>query len=164
MMKRETTQPAEENGVLRPAIMRDAEGIHDLITYYAERNKMLFRSLEEIYEDIREFRVFVDANEKVIGCCSLSILWKDLAEVRSLCVAPNSIGFGIGKQLVLDTIVEAKKLGLKQLFALTYESPFFIKLGFRVVDKELLPHKVWTDCIKCELQNQCNEIPVLMNL
>jgi len=152
------------DGSVRVAIMKDVDEIHHLISYYAERHKMLFRSLEDLYERIREFRVFVDSTGKVLGCCGLSIMWRDLGEIRSLAVDPNHVGSGIGRQMVTHAINEARAIGLRQVFALTYESPFFERLGFSVVPKSQLPHKVWTDCIRCEMQNQCNEVPMLLNL
>ncbi len=151
-------------GIVRPALMQDVDQIHDLIGYYGERRKMLFRSLEDLFERIREFRVFVDDKDKILGCCGLAILWRDLGEVRSLAVDPKFVGRGIGKKLVLDAIEEARKLGLRQVFALTYEAPFFENLGFTIVEKERLPHKVWTDCIRCEMQDNCREIPLTLDL
>jgi len=91
-------------------------------------------------------------------------MWRDLGEIRSLAVDPNHVGSGIGRQMVTHAINEARAMGLRQVFALTYESPFFERLGFSVVPKSQLPHKVWTDCIRCEMQNQCNEVPMLLNL
>jgi len=151
-------------GAVRPATMQDVDAIHDLISYYAERNRMLFRTLEDLYERIREFRVFVDPEEKILGCAGLALLWRDLGEIRSMAVDPNYIGCGIGRKLVEDAIAEAKRLKLKNIFALTYEVGFFERLGFKIVDKELLPHKVWTDCIHCDMQDNCKEVPVLMKL
>lgn len=158
------SQNEKIKGAVRPATMQDVDAIHDLISYYAERNRMLFRTLEDLYERIREFRVFVDEDEKVLGCAGLALLWRDLGEIRSMAVDPNYTGCGIGRKLVEDAIAEAKKLGLKRIFALTYEDGFFVRLGFQIVEKELLPHKVWTDCIHCDMQNNCKEIPVLMQL
>jgi amino-acid N-acetyltransferase len=151
-------------GQVRKARMQDADAIHDLVSFYAERHKMLFRTLEDIYERLREFRVFEDKDGKILGCAGLALLWRDLGEIRSMAVDPNTAGRGIGRQLVEHALVEAKELGLKKVFALTYVDGFFIRLGFVHVDKNLLPHKVWTDCIHCEMQNNCKEIPVLKEL
>jgi amino-acid N-acetyltransferase len=151
-------------GQVRKARMQDADAIHDLISYYAERHGMLFRTLEDIYERLREFRVFEDKNGKILGCAGLALLWRDLGEIRSMAVDPNMAGRGIGRQLVESAVAEAKELGLKKVFALTYVDGFFERLGFVHVEKNLLPHKVWTDCIHCEMQNDCKEIPMLKEL
>ncbi len=125
---------------------------------------MLFRGIEELYERIRQFRVFVDDGGEVVGCCALEVLWRNLAEVKSLAVSADHKGMGIGRAMVTDAADEARKLGLARIFALTYERDFFIRLGFCEVKKESLPHKVWTDCIRCPSQNDCREIPVVMDL
>jgi amino-acid N-acetyltransferase len=151
-------------GEVRPARMQDADAIHDLVSYYAERHRMLFRTLEDIYERLREFRVFVDSEGKILGCAGLAFLWRDLAEIRSMAVDPNFKGCGIGRRLVEDAVEEARRLGLKRVFALTYEDKFFERLQFKVVDKETLPHKVWTDCIRCPMRENCNEVPMVMEL
>jgi amino-acid N-acetyltransferase len=149
------------DGTLRAARMPDADEIHHLISYWAERRKMLFRTLEDLFERIR---VYEDSEGRVRGCCGLALLWRDLGEIRSLAVDPNCVGHGIGKKLVLDAVQEGRELGLKQVFALTFEATFFEKLGFTIIEKERLPHKVWTDCIRCEMQDNCCEIPLLLDL
>ena len=40
---------------MRSARMNDARTICSLINYYAERGRMLHRSLESVYDAIREF-------------------------------------------------------------------------------------------------------------
>ncbi len=153
-----------DNFYVRKAVMNDVDAIHELISYFAERHKMLFRTKDEIYERIREFRICCDDKGQITGCCALSIMWLDLAEIRSLAVKPEYFGRGIGKKLVEDAIEEAKGLGIKKVFALTYETDFFRKVGFHVIEKNQLPHKVWTDCIRCPMRDNCNEIPVLRNI
>ncbi len=163
---RTTEGPTIDNGPGKVinARMEHVERIHELITYFAERNRMLFRSLEELYQDVRNFRVYVDGQGRVQGCCGLQVLWRDMAEVKSLAVDPDCQGKGIGRALVLHAVEEARELGLPKVFALTYEREFFLRLGFVEVKKETLPHKVWTDCIRCPSQNDCREVPVVMNL
>jgi len=146
------------------ARMVHVDQMHKLITGYAERNRMLFRGLEDLYEHIRDFRIYVDGSGVVVGCCALEVLWRDLAEVKSLAVARDHQGKGIGRALVAHAVAEASRLGIPQVFALTYELGFFKRLGFREVPKQSLPHKVWTDCIRCPLQNDCREGPVLLDL
>lgn len=150
---------------IRKATIKDAEDIHQLIKYYAERRKMLFRTLEEIYQKIREFFVCYDEKEgKILGCCGLYIHWKDLAEIRSLAVLPEHRGKGIGRKLVEHAIHEAKELGIKKVFALTMEPEFFEKMNFKKIDKSLLPYKVWSDCLKCPIYEECNEVPLLYTI
>ncbi len=155
-----TRKGIQADGCVRKARIADAEEIHSLISYFAERHRMLFRSMEDLYEKIREFRVFVDSSGAILGCCALTVMWRDLAEVRSLAVDAGSKGMGIGRQLVEHAIAEAGGLGIEKVFALTYEDEFFKRLGFKVISKDLLPHKVWTDCIRCPMKDDCREIAV----
>jgi N-acetylglutamate synthase-like GNAT family acetyltransferase len=47
-------------------------------------------------------------------------------------------GKGIGKKLVAACIDEARALGLKKVFALTYLTPYFEKLNFKPISKDIL--------------------------
>jgi amino-acid N-acetyltransferase len=154
-------EAAPEN--LRKAKMADAPAIQRLITLFASREEMLHRSLGEIYENIRNFFV-VEEEGKIVACGALQISWGNLAEVKSLAVAGEHQGRGHGKRIVLACLEEGRSLGLATLFALTYKPAFFEKLGFRVVDKATLPHKVWTECIRCPKFPDCGEIAVVLDL
>lgn len=128
---------------------------------------MLFRSHADLYEHLRDFFVFtdeVDGTQRVLGCAALELVWRDLAEIKSLAVDEEMRGRKIGSALVEATIAEARRLGLTRVFALTREQRFFEKLSFTVVSKETLPHKVWTDCVRCPLQEHCDEVAMVMDL
>ena len=150
--------------MIRNAIMADVPDVHRLITHHAELNRMLFRSHGDLYEHLRDFFVYVDDWGRVQGCAALDLVWRDLAEIKSLAVDETQRGRGIGRQMVNATLDEARRLGLARVFALTREQQFFEKLAFRVVPKESLPHKVWTDCVRCPLQEHCDEIAMVMDL
>jgi amino-acid N-acetyltransferase len=149
--------------MIRRATMADAKGIHNLITYYAERGRMLHRSLESVYERLRDFQVCVEG-EQVLGCAALQISWKDLGEIRSLAVAPSQRGKGVGKILVRRVAREGRSIGLKKIFALTYEPEFFRRVGFVDIDREALPTKVWRDCVFCPNADDCKEVAMVMEL
>src|SRR6266436_5448180 len=146
--------------MIRPATIHDVPRIQEIINSHAELGKMLFKSFGQLYEDLRDFGVFEEDGE-VVGCAALTIIWADLAEVRSLAVDEGSRGRGIGRQLVEWSVCEARRLGIARLMALTYEQVFFEKLGFRVVLKETLPLKVWSDCVRCPKRDSCDEIAVV---
>jgi amino-acid N-acetyltransferase len=153
--------------VIRKATMADVPDVHRLITYHAELNRMLFRSHPDLYEHLRDFFVCPQAGDaagRVLGCAALELVWRDLAEIKSLAVEETCRGRGIGTQLVNATLDEARSLGLARVFALTRDRPFFERLGFRVVPKDTLPHKVWTDCVRCPLQEHCDEIALVFDL
>ena len=124
---------------------------------------MLPRSLSELYESMRDFIVCED-NGKILGACALHIIWEDLAEVRSLAVDTGHQKMGIGKALVRRCLKEAKELGLKRVFALTYNPEFFKKLGFVDIDKSSLPQKIWGDCLRCHKFPECDENAVIKHL
>jgi len=145
---------------VRPATVVDAGAIYALINAYAERDRMLFRSLADIYENLQAFLV-ADLHGEVCGCCALEIIWADLAEIKSLAVHANHHAKGIGQALVTGAIERAGRLGVPRVFALTLEQKFFVRQGFDIVDKDQLPMKVWSDCARCPKQQNCDEIAVL---
>jgi amino-acid N-acetyltransferase len=122
------------------------------------------RSLSEIYDHLRDFSVIEDVNGSIMAVCSLGICWEDLGEIRSLAVIERHQGKKFGTLLVENCLEEAVSLGLKKVFALTYVPVFFTKLGFRVIEKSTLPHKIWADCLKCPKFPDCDEIAMLRDL
>jgi amino-acid N-acetyltransferase len=142
------------------AAISDVSSIHSLITSYAEQDIMLFRSLADIYEHLQTF-VVAEIEEKIVGCCALDIIWADLAEIKSLAVASSHTKSGIGKKLVEAACQKAHEIGLPRVFALTLNPEFFEGLGFKKVNKETLPMKVWKECARCSKQQNCDEVAVL---
>ena len=140
--------------------MADVKAIQKLIAEYARKGDMLPRSLSDIYENLRDYFVCEDGGV-VIGSAAIHIMWEDLAEVRSLAVQDGKMRRGVGTQLVEACISEAIVLGIARVFALTYKPEFFERLGFRRVDKSELPHKIWTDCLKCAKFPDCDEIALV---
>ena len=145
--------------MIRKARMRDVPGIQKLINNFAEEGKMLPVSINQLYENLRDFWVYEEKN-KVIACCRLHITWKDLGEIRSLAVSEKEQRQGIGNLLVKRVLKEAKELNLKKVFALTYVPSFFEKLGFCRIPRTRLPHKIWSECINCPKFPNCDEIAV----
>jgi len=149
--------------MLRKAQIHDVKEIQKLLATYANRGDMLSRSLSELYEALRDFYI-VEEGGKLAGTAALHIVWEDLAEIRSVAVAEDVGRRGIGTRVVQACIDEARELGLKRVFCLTYKPDFFSRFGFRIVDKSQLPHKVWGDCMKCVKFPDCDEIAMIMDL
>ncbi|RMA96021.1 N-acetyltransferase [Hydrogenothermus marinus] len=145
--------------MIRKAKVKDAKQIFQILQEFALKGILLPRSLNSIYENIRDFYVY-EEDGKIKAVVSLHVYWEDLAEIKSLAVKEDVQRKGIGKKLVEKCIEDAKDLGIKRVFALTYVPQFFEKLGFKIVDKSEFPQKVWTECIHCVKFNQCDEVPV----
>ncbi len=137
--------------------MDDVRQIHRLLQGYAEQKLLLGRSISSLYDHLRDFIVFEAGNGLISGVCSLHICWEDLAEIRSLAVAEQGQGRGIGSGLVRTCMEEAAEYGITRIFTLTYQPGFFRKLGFEDIDKRELPHKIWADCIHCTMFPDCDE-------
>jgi amino-acid N-acetyltransferase len=148
---------------IRKAKISDLKQVHRLINDYAKREQMIPRSLSELYETLRDF-VICDVDGNVCGVCALHIMWEDLAEIRSLAVDKGYQKRGIGKDLIKQCMKEAKALGVKRIFALTYSPEFFKKMGFSDTDKSSLPQKIWGDCLRCPRFPECDEHAVIINL
>lgn len=146
--------------MIRPATIYDVPQIQRVINSHAELGKMLFKSLAQLYEHLRDYAVCEEGG-RVVGCVAVTIIWADLCEVRALAVDESQRGKGIGSQLARWCIDEARRLHIRRLMALTYEQRFFEKLDFVVVQKESLPLKVWTDCFQCPKRDGCDEIAMV---
>lgn len=149
--------------MLRKARISDIPAIHRLINSCAAREEMLPRALGELYDNMRDYFVYEEANE-VTGTSALHVCWENLAEIRSLCVVESLRSRGMGKALVDACIAEAKEFGIDRLFVLTYRNDFFAKFGFKEADKKDLPQKIWTDCIKCPKFPLCDEVAMIARL
>ncbi|HMK44446.1 MAG TPA: N-acetyltransferase [Dissulfurispiraceae bacterium] len=148
---------------IRRAKISDIKHIQQLVNDFARREQMLPRSLNEMYESVRDFFIYEEKGI-ICGVAALRVLWEDLGEIRSLAVRQNRQRGGIGRQLVKRCLKEARDLGLERVFALTYHPGFFHRLGFKDVDKGKLPQKIWSDCIKCHKFPECDEHAVILYL
>ncbi|MFC5405144.1 N-acetyltransferase [Cohnella soli] len=146
--------------VCRKALLSDVEALYELIQGYAATGIMLPRSREALSRNIDSFFVAQDG-ERLIGCGSLCRLGNDLVEIRSLGIVDGYKGQGVGSRLVDKLMAEAEAQGIPKVMALTLEASFFLKNGFTIVEKEIFPEKVWTDCVNCPKQHACDEIAVV---
>jgi amino-acid N-acetyltransferase len=149
--------------MMRKARVGDVRTIQGLIEASASKGEMLPRSLSEIYDHLRDFYIY-EQHRSLVGTCALHICWEDLAEIRSLAVLELERRKGIGSKLVRVCLREARRLDIRRVFVLTYKPSFFQKFGFEVVDKATLPHKIWSDCLKCVKFPDCDEIAMMLQL
>ena len=149
--------------VVRRARVDDVPGIAAVMARYVEQDVLLPRPVSELFQCIREFHVADDGGE-IVACAALRLLWSDLGEVRSLAVRPDAHGKGLGGALVEAVVADARGLGLPRVIALTREVEFFERCGFTIEQRESLPRKVWTDCVKCPRRHACDEVAVVLDL
>ncbi len=151
--------------MIRKAKVSDIKDIQGLINFYAKKDQMLPRSLNELYENIRDFFVYEKEKDgKILGCAALHITWEDLAEIKSLAVLESKQKRKIGSLLVETVFEDAKRLNVKRVFALTYVPSFFEKFGFKKVAHSELPHKIWSECIRCVKFPDCQESAMVRNI
>jgi len=135
--------PAE----VRRARVADVEGIQRLVETYVPGRRLLRKAPVTLYEDVQEFFVAVDG-ERVVGCGALHVLWKDLAEVRTLAVSPTAHGQGIGSGLLTRLMDNARELGVQRLFCLTFETEFFARHGFVPLVDGLIDPEVQAELLR----------------
>ena len=148
---------------IKKANIKDVKAIHSLVNKFAKKDDMLPRSLNEIYENLRDYVICAE-NEKLIAVAALHVLWEDLAEIRSIAVAKNYQRRGVGKKLIKYCLKDARNIGVNKVFALTYHPDYFKELGFEDIDKNDLPHKIWGDCLKCPKFPDCSEVAVIKRI
>lgn len=149
--------------IYRKAAFGDVEAIHKLVNDYADTGLMLPRSRNVLYETLRDVTV-AEYNGEIVGVGGLHLVWDELAEIRAMAIAPQATRQGIGRRIIEELTQEAKALGIKTLFTLTYQPGFFSKMGFYEVGKEQLPHKVWKECINCAKFPNCDEIAMIKKI
>ena len=150
--------------MIRNARMGDVKIIHSLLNHFADKGLLLGRSISSLYDQLRDFQVYVDGKGRLLGVCALHITWEGLAEIRSLAVSEDAQGQKIGKKLVRRCLEEARAYEIDNVFTLTYQRGFFLKQGFCDIDKNDLPHKIWSDCLQCSKFPDCDEEALQCNV
>jgi amino-acid N-acetyltransferase len=149
--------------MVRKPRLTEVVSMKQLLDEAAAEGQVLARQLPELYENVRDFYVYAD-DSGLGGLVALHIDMVDLAEVRSLVVRKDLRGHGVGRRLVETVVAEAELLDIARVYALTRLPAFFERSGFRVVDRNELPYKVFKDCIRCRLYPGCDEIAVIRDL
>lgn len=149
------------NFTTQRARVSDMKAVHGFLLEISGTGVILPRSLSDLYAHSRDFFLLRDSEGVLAGCCALSIVWEDMAEVRSLLVHEKYRKQGCGRMLVNACIDDAKDMGIHRVFTLTYQTNFFSTLGFTEVGKDILPQKIWADCVHCPKFPDCDEIAML---
>ena len=132
---------------IRPARTSDIKGIRQLIDSYAPQGRLLSKETVTLYESVQEFTVAVEGDQ-VVGCGALHVLWEDLAEVRTVAVAENLRGKGVGHQILDSIIARAQAIGVKRIFCLTFETKFFGRHGFEVIEGTPVEPEIYRELLR----------------
>jgi amino-acid N-acetyltransferase len=150
--------------MIRKATLGDIKAVHGLIRDQAKAGNLIARAISELYSQVRDFTVSAENGpDTIVGCGALHIVWEDLAEIRSLAVQTDYQGKGIGSELVRALLEESREMEIRRVFVLTDRTGLFERLGFSHIDKSLLPHKIWADCIHCNKFPECDEVAMAIN-
>ncbi|MEU7826783.1 amino-acid N-acetyltransferase [Catellatospora sp. NPDC049133] len=133
---------------VRKARTADVRGIRRLIDTYSGERRLLSKATVAIYEDVPEFRVAVDDDGGVVGCGALHVLWEDLAEIRTVAVDATWRGRRVGHQIVEALLEDARELGVRRVFVLTFETRFFASFGFTEIDGAPVPPPVYEQLLR----------------
>jgi len=146
-----TAAPAEGAPGAAVAVRRarttDVHAVRKLIDTYADDRILLSKATVTLYEDVQEFWV-ADHDGVVAGCGALHVMWEDLAEVRTLAVDTSARGLGIGHRLLERLLANARELGVKKVFCLTFEVDFFTAHGFQVIEGTPVEHEVFEQLLE----------------
>jgi amino-acid N-acetyltransferase len=130
--------------MVRRARTGDVPGIRRLIDLYTKDGRLLSKATVTLYEDVQEFWVATTGEDgPVVGCGALHVMWEDLAEIRTLAVDPECLGRKIGTRIVTELLDQARAVGVRRVFVLTFEREFFARLGFVEIDGAPVPPAVY---------------------
>ena len=176
---RPLTYTAAHAGNIRPARYRDIRAMLALFEEEVRAGRMLPRNPGEVRANIDNWLVAeIDGN--LAGCVSLVFFGERksqgdlpvddhsvshaLCELRSLAVAPEYRGNGLGSALISATLDLAGARGAARVLALTRSVTLFENLGFYPSLVTNFPEKVWRDCRPCPFRHRCDEVALLYDL
>jgi amino-acid N-acetyltransferase len=133
---------------VRSARASDVRQIQSLVEPLVSSQVLLGRASVVFYESIQEFTVAEDADGRLIGCGALHVMWEDLAEVRTLAVASDWLGRGVGHAILEELEHKARMLDLSRLFCLTFEVSFFSRHGFEPMGEETVDPEVYAELLR----------------
>ncbi|MFC6356777.1 amino-acid N-acetyltransferase [Luethyella okanaganae] len=133
---------------MRRARTGDVPRIQALVEPLVQQRILLGKDAVVFYEAVQEFRIAEGDDGELIGCGALHVMWQDLAEVRTLAVAPEWLGRGVGHALLSRLESDARDLGLTRLFCLTFEVGFFGRNGFHEMGDETVDAEVYAELVR----------------
>lgn len=144
--------PAAGPVTVRKAVVADIPRIFDLVAPMAESRLIVAKEKVAYYESVQELRVAEVAGTEgapvLVGCAALHVMWSDLAEARTVATHPQYRGLGIGKALMEQLFADARELGVKRIFCLTFETEFFSRLGFEEIEGTPVEPEVYMQLLR----------------
>jgi len=144
----------------RGAVLPDVEHIHAIIQHYATKGVLLPRTIPELSENVRNF-IVAEEKGRIVGCGALHLYGMHLAEIRSIAVPNESHGRGVGRSLVRALMEEARRHAVTCVCLFTRTPQFFARVGFEVARRDMLPDKIYKDCVHCSKLTDCDEIAMV---
>ena len=134
---------------IRPARTADVSAIMGMAEPLVDQRVLVPKEAVAYYEAIQEFMVAEAADGSLIGFGALHVMWKDLAEVRTLATDTRWRGHGVGAALLAKLTERARDIGVSRVFCLTFEVAFFTRHGFGIMDdQETLAPEVYTELLR----------------
>jgi amino-acid N-acetyltransferase len=133
--------------VVRRARAADIRAIRELVRPLADSRVLVSKDAVTYYESLQQFRV-AEVDGQLVGCGALHVMWEDLAEIRTLAVAPQAKGTGVGSVLLDALVQDARDLGLRRLFCLTFELDFFTRHGFAPIEGQAVTPEVYAELVR----------------
>jgi len=133
--------------IIRPARTSDIKAIRQIIDTYVAGRRLLAKETVTLYETVQEFTV-AEYEGEVVGCGALHVLWEDLAEVRTVAVLEKMRGKGVGNAIIANITERAYAIGVKRIFCLTFETDFFGRNGFEIIEGTPVDHDVYAQLLK----------------
>jgi len=133
--------------IIRPARTADIKAIRQIIDTYVAGRRLLAKETVTLYETVQEFTV-AEYEGEIVGCGALHVLWEDLAEVRTVAVLEKMRGKGVGNAIIAKITERAYAIGVKRIFCLTFETDFFARNGFEIIEGTPVDHDVYAQLLK----------------
>lgn len=138
---------SEATLLVRPARTADIKAIRAIIDTYVLGRRLLAKETVTLYETVQEFTV-AEYEGEVVGCGALHILWEDLAEVRTVAVLEKMRGKGVGNAIISTIVARAREIGVERIFCLTFETEFFGRNGFEIIEGTPVAPEVYQQLLR----------------
>jgi len=160
----------QKTHLIRAAVLRDAVQIFELIR--SHQDDLISRPIGDIVQNIDRF-VVCEIDGNVVGCAAWKILpeigepERAAVEIQSVAVLQAYRRTHVGTQIVTRILNEVRRFEPAQAIVLTFAPKFFETLGFKIVPKTQVMHKLYMGCINCTKHANpftCPEIAMALDL